>query len=143
MRVSLALQRRLTLTLDTPELGSAELPIAFGFGPSTGSLDWSGACVVTEPRCAEAELANATALQGNVALAHRGGCTFAEKATRVAAAGALALVVVNNKPEETSFQPTDPNKEYTGSMPVFGVSAQVGAAIIGAGEGVRLVLAPP
>ena len=128
--------------MEVPAPGSA-LPIAFGFGPSNGSLDWRGRLVATDPPLAEAELANAAALIGKVALTYRGAVSFAEKAARVAAAGALALVVVNNMPVGLRFRPADPGNEYTGSMPVFGVSAQDGEALVSAGEGVRLVLAPP
>ena len=142
MRVSLALQRRLTLTLDTPELGSAELPIAFGFGPSTGSLDWRGALVVIEVATAEGELTNADHVEGKVAVVQRGVHTMddyipvATKAAKAAAAGALAMVVVN---------PGEDNVGAAGeaSIPVFCVNQSSGEAIIGAGEGVRLVLAPP
>ena len=144
---ALALQRRLTLTLDTPELGSAELPIAFGFGPSTGSLDWRGALVVIEVATAEGELTNADHVEGKVAVVQRGVHTMdgipvatyipvATKAAKAAAAGALAMVVVN---------PGEDNDGAAGeaSIPVFCVNQSSGEAIIGAGEGVRLVLAPP
>jgi hypothetical protein len=55
----------------------------------------------------------------------------------------MALVVVNNAPGGGSSFVGDPGNEYVGSMPVFGVSAQAGEALVGAGADVRLVLAPP
>lgn len=42
------------------------------------------------------QLNNPAALNGKIALADRGGCTFVEKALRAQEAGAIALVVLNN-----------------------------------------------
>ena len=58
-------------------------------------LRYRGRVVATQPSHASTELTNAAELSGAVAVAHRGECTFAEKARRAAAAGAVALLVVN------------------------------------------------
>ena len=47
--------------------------------------------VLCEPEQASEELYNTERLQGCVAVARRGVCSFAEKARRVQAAGAIAL----------------------------------------------------
>lgn len=57
--------------------------------------------MATQPRQVEAELSNAAELAGAVALVDRGVVPFAEKAERAAAAGAVALIVVNT--EENLF----------------------------------------
>ena len=63
------------------------------------SVEYRGECVVTAPQQAEAELINAGALSGVVAIAHRGVSTFSDKAKRVAAAGAIALIIINSDDE--------------------------------------------
>ena len=70
-----------------------------GFREEEKSLEHRGECVVTSPQQAEAELINAGALFGVVAIAHRGVTTFCDKAKRVAAAGAIALIVINSEDE--------------------------------------------
>jgi subtilisin family serine protease len=46
-------------------------------------------------------------LSGMVALVSRGGCTFASKAERVAAAGGTGIVLVDNRSGEANFIPVD------------------------------------
>ena len=78
----------------------AAAPGAFGpsvaeAGPVTGRLvlvsDGRGAA---DDACSEID--NSAELAGNIAVAVRGGCTFKSKARRAEAAGATALVVIDN-----------------------------------------------
>jgi subtilisin family serine protease len=66
----------------TPSLSNAP--------PVTGRL------VSVEPNLACDDLTDARALSGRIALIDRGTCLFAEKILRVQAAGAIAVVMVNN-----------------------------------------------
>ncbi|MBM3878552.1 MAG: hypothetical protein FJ387_02375 [Verrucomicrobia bacterium] len=58
---------------------------------------FSGTVVYATPNDACAALTNPGALSGNVALIDRGGCSFAVKLQQAKDAGALAVIVVNNK----------------------------------------------
>ena len=52
--------------------------------------------VWAEPHYAESDLSNAPAISGTIAIVHRGGRTsFFDKARRAQAAGAVAVIVVN------------------------------------------------
>lgn len=59
-------------------------------GPTSGEL------VLVDPPLACADLVNASALQGAVALVDRGDCAFFDKLERVEAAGAIAAIVVDH-----------------------------------------------
>lgn len=48
---------------------------------------------------------NAAALSGNIALVDRGGCTFAAKARNAQAAGAKAIIVINNDASGCALPP--------------------------------------
>ena len=96
-------------------------------------MEYSGAVVATDPARAEAALTNVADLRSKLALTVRGECAFTEKADRAAEAGAVALIVVNNKPGDVPCNPAAPG-EY-GSVPVLGVSASVGARLAAAAEG--------
>lgn len=62
----------------------------------------SGEVVATVPAdaCidADASLDNAAALAGKIALINRGSCNFSDKILKAQAAGAIAVVMVNNRP---------------------------------------------
>ena len=117
-----------SLTVD----GTA-MECVYGFGgnfsesPAAPLLVYSGGAATTEPPLADELLANTTALRGRVAVASRGGCSrigaavcqFVEKARRVAAAGAVALIVVNTQDE--IIVPGDPAKMGS-SVPVVMIS---------------------
>lgn len=64
--------------------------------PTDPGLEYCGAVVSAQPELADAELTNTAAIDSAVVLAHRGGCTFLEKAERAAAAGAVALIIINS-----------------------------------------------
>jgi hypothetical protein len=89
--------------------------------------------VRAQPPLADAELTNVAALAGAVALVHRGGCSFVEKAARAQAAGALAVVFVNND-EDESHPDGGANNPHAAAVtiPVVCVPA---AAAAGAGLG--------
>jgi hypothetical protein len=69
-------------------------PLADSFEPNT-PLD----VVIASPVLADGDITNSTHLNGKVALVDRGGCSFVEKAQRVQAAGAIAMICVNNDKE--------------------------------------------
>jgi len=64
--------------------------------PLTNAAPLSGRLVSAEPNLACDDLTNADALRGNIALIDRGTCFFADKILRAQAAGAIAVVMVNN-----------------------------------------------
>ncbi len=64
--------------------------------PLTNSAPISAKLVAVEPNLACDDLSNAAALRGNIALIDRGTCFFADKILRAQAAGAVAVVMVNN-----------------------------------------------
>ncbi|MGE3310007.1 MAG: S8 family serine peptidase [Limisphaerales bacterium] len=64
--------------------------------PLTNSAPLSARLVPVEPNLACEDLANSEALRGNIALIDRGTCFFADKILRAQAAGAIAVVMVNN-----------------------------------------------
>ncbi|KAI7871246.1 peptidase S8/S53 domain-containing protein [Spinellus fusiger] len=66
-----------------------------------------------------------TGLTGKIAILQRGTCTFDIKAQNVAKAGAVGLLVYNNNGGDI-FAPSSPGA----TIPVGGVSAQTGAAIL-------------
>lgn len=55
---------------------------------------------VDPPRADCEELSNASDVRGAVALVVRGGCSFAQKARRIQAAGAIAMILANNTRDE-------------------------------------------
>jgi subtilisin family serine protease len=63
----------------------------------TNSGPVRGRLVYVEPNLGCESLANDAALSGNIALIDRGTCLFSEKIARAQAAGAIAVVMVNNQ----------------------------------------------
>ncbi|MCO1333082.1 S8 family serine peptidase [Microbulbifer sp. OS29] len=70
---------------------------------STGAL--SGAVVRSEPLEACSELTNSEAVEGQIALVKRGGCSFTDKYLNAAQAGAVAIVVYNDGTAEDRMDP--------------------------------------
>lgn len=64
--------------------------------PLTNAAPITGRLVYAEPNLACDDLSNAAALRGNVALIDRGSCFFVDKILHAQAAGAVAVVMVNN-----------------------------------------------
>ena len=61
------------------------------------------------------KLFNEIALKGKVAIAHRGKHTFVDKAERLQAAGAVAVIFVNDSDEH--FRPAAPDSGVTINIP--------------------------
>ena len=61
------------------------------------------------------KLFNGSALKGKVAIAHRGKHTFVDKAERLQAAGAVAVIFVNDSDEH--FRPAAPDSGVTINIP--------------------------
>lgn len=57
-----------------------------------------GEVIATDPIDACGPLANASAIQGKIALIRRGSCNFAEKCRMAEEAGAIAVILMNNAP---------------------------------------------
>ena len=64
---------------------------------------------------------------GRIALVDRGGCTFVVKALNAQAAGAIGLVVANDRPGLFALGGVDPSV----GIPVAGITQQAGAVIKG------------
>jgi photosystem II stability/assembly factor-like uncharacterized protein len=77
--------------------------------------------------------ANAAAMEGNIVLVWRGGCTFAQKVLRAQAAGAVAVIVANNLPSNFSMGGGDAGI----AIPAVSISRELGEqlfAALAAGE---------
>lgn len=87
--------------------------------------DVDGELVRAQPFQADSPLCNKEMIEGKIALVLRGSqagvaCSFVDKARRVADAGAVGLIVVNN--EDTLVSPGDSAREGTDiDFPVIGV----------------------
>jgi photosystem II stability/assembly factor-like uncharacterized protein len=79
----------------------------------------SGACVAAS---------NATALQGNIAVIRRGGCPFAQKVLNAQAAGARAVIMVNNIAGNFTMGGGDAGIQ----IPAVGISQDLGEQILSA-----------
>lgn len=82
-----------------PARGRRMCPLAT-FGARAPATLAARLVCVDPPRADCATVANAAELRGAVALVVRGGCSFALKARRVQAAGAVAMVLANNTRDE-------------------------------------------
>lgn len=71
--------------------------LVLGLGDTTGGQDPTIGCGTNG-------LSNASAVAGNICLIERGTCGFQEKVNQAAKAGAIAVLVANNRP---IFTPTD------------------------------------
>lgn len=74
---------------------------------------------------------NASAVQGKWALVDRGTCTFVIKAQNAQAAGAIGLIVADNR-KDTCFPPGMSGTDASITIPVISVTQDDGAAIRGA-----------
>ncbi|MCG8459504.1 MAG: hypothetical protein MI919_24765 [Holophagales bacterium] len=78
-------------------------------------------------------LTNGPALNGNIALIHRGTCTFVSKVLLAQAAGAVAVLISNNQP--TGLPPMG-GDDPTVTIPSYGITQAAGTAIEGELPGV-------
>ncbi len=86
-------------------------------------------------------LINGAAIAGNIALVDRGTCTFASKAQKAQAAGAIGLLIANNAAGGLSPGGSDPSI----TIPVVGISQADGVSIkanLGGGVNVTIGLDP-
>jgi hypothetical protein len=92
--------------------------------------------VIAQPQQAETKLSNALELKGAVALVKRGGCSFLEKAERAAAAGALAIVVIDSASASAAAFPRldEPGHVESSLLPVLMVQNDDGAVLASAAE---------
>ena len=116
--------------------------LALGFSPSTppGGLTAPLAVVAQDDTsgCEPADFAGVAA--GSVVLVRRGTCTFAQKVTTAASAGAAAVLIANNA--EGLPVGTTLGEDATGVVPAAGVSGTDGASLAARpGAQVNLVLA--
>ncbi len=89
----------LALRVDEPQdVAGDYIASSASFGPSLTAEGVSGQLMAAQPVDACADLGNAAALSGKVALIERGDCTFVSKIRRVQDAGAIGAVVINNEP---------------------------------------------
>lgn len=91
-------------------VGGFEVPFKkalFGYRKSSGFV---GHVVNAVPEKANSDLVNADRLLGAIAVVKRGGCKPIEKARRVMAAGAIALLVINTKDKPQKLK-TDEDEE--------------------------------
>jgi hypothetical protein len=99
----------------------------------TGRLVLALGTGISQEGCGQ--LSNAAQLAGNIAVVERGTCGFQEKVQNAASAGALAVVVINNRPEVTPEEGAFPI-EMTGgpaaNIPALMVSREVGLSLTNA-----------
>jgi hypothetical protein len=118
---------------------------AFGAVLTVGGV--SGTVVLAEDGAAPVNdictpVTNVAALAGNIALVDRGTCTFVSKAAAVQAAGAIAMIVVNNV---ASGMPGMGGSDPTITIPCVGISQADGNVIkaqLGGGVSATLLLDP-
>jgi hypothetical protein len=102
------------------------------FGARRAAFPSAMPTVVASPRRADSDLRNADALRGAVAVVVRGECSFCEKAARVQAAGAVAIVFVNTDEELFSVAPGEDEQELAETilLPLVLVRQSDGAALL-------------
>ncbi len=109
------------LQLDAPAEIAATYEGLEGNGPValTDSGAISGSVVVAEPLTACEPLTNGDAMEGQIALVMRGGCSFSSKYDNAAAGGARAIVVYNDGASPDRMDPivmSAPNTTIPGIM---------------------------
>ena len=97
------------------------------FTPPLSPTGVDGEIVAVEPALGCDPLTNAAAVAGTIALVRRGSCTFLQKFSRAEAAGAIAVVMVNN--EAGVFQM---GGDGSSSLPGLMISQADGAALLAA-----------
>ncbi len=115
------------------------------FGPSAGAATVSGSVVLADDGLVPTSdgctaLVNGGAMVGKIALIDRGNCAFVQKTAGAQAAGAIAVVIVNNVAgTPPAMGGTDPSI----TIPTVSVSQADGTAIKGQlGGGVTMSIGP-
>ncbi|MEM9692738.1 MAG: S8 family serine peptidase [Myxococcota bacterium] len=104
------------------EILSPELPVDYvdgapsSFGPNLANASVEGTVVEATPADGCEAPTNADAVAGNIALVDRGNCPFVEKFFNMEAAGAAAVIVVNNSDSEIFTMGGDGRSNIPGVM---------------------------
>lgn len=139
MFVNRYLQAVTTLTVSEPTVVARNYDIgtASGFGLAPARNPFSGRIVAasdanntegpsTTDGCTV--YSNGAAIAGNIAMVDRGTCTFVAKARNAQAAGAVGLIIVDNK-KETCIPPPMGGEADDISIPVISISQTDGEAL--------------
>ena len=103
-----------TLVLSAPSNLAGSYPVGTAnFGPSLQAATVTGELAIVDDGSASPTLGcapaqNRSELAGRIAIVDRGTCLFVDKARRAQAAGAVALLVVNNEPGLIDLGGNDP-----------------------------------
>ncbi|HEX7420925.1 MAG TPA: PA domain-containing protein, partial [Thermoanaerobaculia bacterium] len=127
-----------TLTVSAPSAIARNFDIGTAaFGPDVNHTSLTGKMVAandaantdgptTTDGCSA--YTNADAIKGNIALVDRGTCTFVTKADNAQVAGAIALVVADNR-RDTCIPPGMGGTDTTITIPIISVGQDDGAAL--------------
>ena len=93
------------LDIDSPPELAGEIPYAEGtFAPSLAAVGpITGRLVRVQPDLGCEPYSNAQEVAGEIAFVDRGSCTFVEKFQNASAAGASAILIVDNQDSDTPF----------------------------------------
>jgi hypothetical protein len=127
------------LAVNTPSSASYEIGVA-SFGGSVANINLSGDVVAVQDGidatststldACQTPLTNASALTGKWALVDRGNCNFTVKAKNVQDAGAIGIIVADNK-ADTCQPPSMSGDDPTITIPVISVTQADGAILRG------------
>jgi hypothetical protein len=127
------------LAENTPSSSSFEIGVA-SFGGSVANINLSGDVVAVQDGidatststldACQTPLTNASALTGKWALVDRGNCNFTVKAKNVQDAGAIGIIVADNR-ADTCQPPSMSGDDPTITIPVISVTQADGAILRG------------
>ncbi len=114
-----------------------------GWGAQVGATSITAQAVLVDDGTANGELGcndltNSAAIDGNIAVAVRGSCTFSLKAVNAQNAGAAALVIINNAPGVQTMGGGSLGGEVT--IPVIMISQEAGNTLLSALNAGELVM---
>ena len=91
-----------------------------------------GRPVLADPFTAAEDLDNASDIAGNIMIAVRGGSTFAKKIQRAVAAGAIAVIVINDNKEDPQevFSMGMEGSDFPNVIPSIMISYRDGQALV-------------
>ncbi|MEO7327583.1 MAG: M36 family metallopeptidase, partial [Minicystis sp.] len=118
-------------TVSVPPVGNALATAGADFG--AGNFDVAGEVILADDGVVPTTDACepiVNDVSGKVALVHRGTCSFKTKAVNAQAAGAIAVLLANNKPGQAPFPAgDDPDVKGEVTIPVLPITLEDGAAI--------------